>query len=43
MAYTNEQLHTDLAFGQYFEMQAAKHADNDFIVYPDRDLRGPAR
>jgi fatty-acyl-CoA synthase len=39
MAYTNEQLHTDLAFGQYFEMQAAKHADNDFIVYPDRDLR----
>jgi fatty-acyl-CoA synthase len=39
MAWTNEQLHTDLALGQYFEMQVAKHADNDFVVYPDRDLR----
>lgn len=39
MAYTNDQLHTDLALGQYFEMQARKHADKDFIVYPDRDLR----
>ena len=39
MAWTNEQLHTDLPLGQYFEMQVAKHADNDFIVYPDRDLR----
>ncbi len=39
MAWTNEQLHTDLPLGQYFEMQVAKHAGNDFIVYPDRDLR----
>jgi len=39
MAWTNEQLHTDLALGQYFEQQVAAHADNDFIVYPDRDLR----
>lgn len=39
MAWTNEQLHTDLPLGQYFEMQVAKHADNDFLVYPDRDLR----
>lgn len=39
MAWTNDQLHTDLSLGQYFEMQVAKHADNDFIVYPDRDLR----
>ena len=39
MAWTNEQLHTDLALGQYFEMQVAEHADNDFVVYPDRDLR----
>ena len=39
MAYTNEQLHTDLPLGQYFEMQVAEHADNDFIVYPDRALR----
>ncbi|MDY0340427.1 MAG: AMP-binding protein [Coriobacteriia bacterium] len=39
MAWTNEQLHTDLPLGQYFEMQVAKHADNDFIAYPDRDLR----
>ncbi len=39
MAWTNEQLHTDLPLGQYFEMQVAKHADNDFVVYPDRDLR----
>ncbi|MHB1137002.1 MAG: AMP-binding protein [Coriobacteriia bacterium] len=39
MAWTNEQLHTDLPLGQYFEMQVAKHAENDFIVYPDRDLR----
>jgi len=39
VAYTNEQLHTDLPLGQYFEMQVAEHADNDFIVYPDRALR----
>ena len=39
MAWTNEQLHTDLPLGQYFEMQVAAHADNDFIVYPDRALR----
>jgi fatty-acyl-CoA synthase len=39
MAWTNDQLHTDLPLGQYFEMQVAKHAGNDFIVYPDRDLR----
>ncbi len=39
MAWTNEQLHTGLPLGQYFEMQVGKHADNDFIVYPDRDLR----
>lgn len=39
MAWTNEQLHTDLPLGQYFEMQVSKHADNDFLVYPDRDLR----
>lgn len=39
MAWTNEQLHTGLPLGQYSEMQVAKHADNDFIVYPDRDLR----
>ncbi len=39
MAYTNEQLHTDLPLGQYFEIQVAEHADNDFIVYPDRALR----
>lgn len=39
MAWTNEQLHTDLPIGRYFEMQVAKHADNDFVVYPDRALR----
>jgi len=39
VAWTNDQLHTDLPLGRYFEMQVAKHADNDFIVYPDRDLR----
>jgi len=39
MAWTNEQLHTDLPIGQYFERVVAEHGDNDFIVYPDRDLR----
>lgn len=39
MSATEVQLHTDLPLGQYFEMQVAKYADNDFIVYPDRDLR----
>jgi len=33
------ELHTDLPIGQYFERVVAEHADNDFIVYPDRDLR----
>ena len=33
-------LHTDLTIGQYFERQAAASPDHDFIVYPDRDLRG---
>ena len=39
MAWTNDQLHSDLPIGQYFEMQVAEYADNDFVVYPDRDLR----
>ncbi|MBN2840433.1 MAG: AMP-binding protein, partial [Coriobacteriia bacterium] len=39
MAWTNEQLHTDLPLGQYFEKIVAEHPDNDFVVYPDRDLR----
>ena len=33
------ELHTDLPIGQYFERVVAAHPDNDFIVYPDRDLR----
>ncbi len=39
MAWTNEQLHTDLPLGQYFEQQVAAHGENEFIVYPDRNLR----
>jgi fatty-acyl-CoA synthase len=38
MAYSNAQLHTDLALGQYFERVVAAQPDHDFIVYPDRDL-----
>ena len=38
-AWGPEELHTDLAIGQYFERVVAGHPDNDFIVYPDRDLR----
>ncbi|HET6352007.1 MAG TPA: AMP-binding protein [Coriobacteriia bacterium] len=32
-------LHTELTIGQYFRNKAAELPDNDFIVYPDRDLR----
>jgi fatty-acyl-CoA synthase len=40
MAITpDNELHTDLPLGQYFENIVAEHGDNDFIVYPDRDLR----
>jgi fatty-acyl-CoA synthase len=39
MAYPQEQLHTDLAIGQYFERVVAERPDQDFIVYPDRALR----
>jgi fatty-acyl-CoA synthase len=38
MAYSNAELHTDLALGQYFERVVAAQPDHDFIVYPDRDL-----
>ncbi|PKQ29576.1 MAG: AMP-binding protein [Actinobacteria bacterium HGW-Actinobacteria-10] len=39
MAWTNEQLHTDLPLGEYFDSVVAAHPDNDFVVFPDRDLR----
>ena len=38
-AWGPEELHTDLPIGQYFERVVAEYPDNDFIVYPDRDLR----
>ena len=33
------QLHTELTIGEYFDAQVERFADNDFVVYPDRDLR----
>jgi fatty-acyl-CoA synthase len=39
MAWTNDQLHSDLTIGQYFERKVAEDPDHDFVVYPDRDLR----
>ncbi|MHB9004180.1 MAG: AMP-binding protein [Coriobacteriia bacterium] len=39
MAWTNEQLHTDLPLSEYFDSMVAAHPDNDFVVFPDRDLR----
>jgi fatty-acyl-CoA synthase len=34
-----QQLHTELTIGQYFDEMVAKRGDADFIVYPDRALR----
>jgi len=34
-----QQLHTELTIGAYFEQKVAERGDADFIVYPDRDLR----